>query len=206
MGSWEDPHKRKRFQPRSKRSENFGTPFSQSSVVVQVNHIYPGEILNSLKESTTTLYRLWDNEIINPDFVQASTPKNVFGFAWILWAVPSGVEGARSPSYPRGYATANNVRINFSNISDLDKRILSRNTNFNNFLTNFHLMQKHNWFSLRNHCMLALQNPKTREGLSSHLRSSLSDANAPDLSYPISIYKLISRNNFLQRKIHNCYY
>ena len=105
--------------------------------------------------------------------------------------VPGGVEGApRSPSYPRGYAPANNVRINFSNISDLNKRILSRNTNFNNFLTNFHLMQKQNRFSLRNHCMLALQNPKTREGLSSHLRSSLSDANAADLSYTYTILYL----------------
>ena len=94
-----------KFQP---SSEKFGTSFSQSSVVVQVDYIPPAKILISLKESKTTLYRLWDSQSW---FRQTSTPtptppKKSLRICMNLMGGPGrGWWGARPLAPPRGYAT-----------------------------------------------------------------------------------------------------
>ena len=91
-GVWVGSPEKERFQP---RSDTFGTSFSQSNVIVHVlNSIPHAEILISLKESTTTLYRLWDNQSPNSSS-PSSIPKKVFGFARIYWADPGGAEAPR---------------------------------------------------------------------------------------------------------------
>ena len=85
--------------------------FSQSNVIVHVlNSILHAEILISLKESTTTLFRLWDNQ--SPNFSTRSTRilhskkslricKNLMGRPGRSWGRPAHNGYATKPSRRR---------------------------------------------------------------------------------------------------------
>ena len=101
-GVWLWSPEKERFQP---RSDKFCTSFNQSNVMVHaLNSIPHAEILISLKESTTTLYRLWDNQ--SPNSSNRSYPyppfqkslricENLMGRPGRGWGHPA----------PNGYAT-----------------------------------------------------------------------------------------------------
>ena len=94
--SWEDPHKRKWFQP---RSENFGTSFNQSSVYVQVNYIHPAKILISLKKAQHYI----GYEIISSDSVRHLPPWPLNKILWICMNLMGGPRqgwGGARPSRP----------------------------------------------------------------------------------------------------------